>query len=84
MARKPNPAFMRPMTLSADLQEVVGSGPMPRTQVVKKMWVYIKKNNLQDKKERTMINCDDSLKGLFGKGKISMFEMNKLLQKHMK
>jgi chromatin remodeling complex protein RSC6 len=83
--RKPNAAFMRPMTLSADLGAVVGSKPIPRTQVTKKLWEYIKKNNLQDNVNRRMINADDKLTKVFGgKKKVSMFEMTKLVSKHMK
>ncbi len=84
-ARKPSAAFMRPLTPSAALAEVVGSKPLPRTEVVKKMWVYIKANNLQDKNNRRMINADAKLKPIFsGKGQVSMFEMAKLLSKHVK
>src|SRR5881275_1012468 len=74
-ARKPNAAFMAPLTPSATLSEVVGSKPMPRTEVVKKIWDYIKKNNLQDSKNRRMINADSKLKPVFGKDQISMFEL---------
>jgi chromatin remodeling complex protein RSC6 len=82
--RAPNPAFMKPMTPSATLAAVVGSGNMPRTEVVKKVWGYIKKNGLQDKKNRRMINADDKLKALFGgKNQVSMFEMTKLVNKHL-
>ncbi len=84
MPRKPNAAFMKPLTPSEELAEVVGAKPLPRTQVVKKLWVHIKKHKLQDKKERTMINTDDKLKAIFGKSQVSMFEMNKLLKKHLK
>ena len=83
--RKPNPAFMRPMNLSADLGAVVGGDPKPRTEVTKKLWAYIKKNGLQDKVNRRMINADDKLTRVFGgKKKVSMFEMTKLVSKHMK
>lgn len=83
--RKPNPAFMRPMTLSADLGAVVGSKPIPRTEVTKKLWAYIKKNGLQDTVNRRMINADAALTKVFGgKKKVSMFEMTKLVSKHMK
>jgi chromatin remodeling complex protein RSC6 len=83
--RKPNPAFMRPMSLSADLGAVVGSDPKPRTEVTKKLWLYIKKNGLQDKVNRRMINADEKLTRVFGgKKKVSMFEMTKLVSKHMK
>lgn len=84
-ARKPNAAFMKPLTLSAPLAEVVGSKPIPRTEIVKKIWVYIKKNGLQDKKNRRMINADAKLKVIFGgKAQISMFELAKVLSKHVK
>jgi len=82
--RKPNPAFMRPMNLSEALGAVVGSAPIPRTEVTKKLWAYIKKNGLQDSVNRRMINADDKLKKIFGgKAKVSMFEMTKLVSKHM-
>ena len=76
-ARKPNAAFMAPLTVSSTLAEVVGSKPIPRTEIVKKIWDYIKKNGLQDKKNRRMINADDKLKPIFGKSQISMFELAK-------
>ena len=83
--RTPNAAFMKPMQPDAALSAVVGGNPMPRTEITKKIWVYIKKNNLQDAKERRMINADDKLKPVFGgKGKVSMFEMTKLVNKHIK
>jgi upstream activation factor subunit UAF30 len=83
--RAPNPAFMRPMQPDAALGAVVGSAAMPRTEVTKKLWGYIKRNGLQDAKERRMINADDKLKAVFnGKSKVSMFEMTKLVNKHMK
>ena len=83
--RKPNAAFMKPMNLSAALAAVLGSGPMPRTEVTKKIWVYIKRNGLQDKKNRRNINADDKLKPVFGgKAQVSMFEMTKLVNKHLK
>jgi chromatin remodeling complex protein RSC6 len=82
--RKPNAAFMKPMQPDAVLAAVVGSKPVPRTQVVKKLWEYIKANNLQDKKQKTMINADDKLKEVFGgKKQVSMFEMTKLVNKHL-
>jgi upstream activation factor subunit UAF30 len=82
--RVPNPAFMKPMTPSADLAEVVGNKPIPRTQITKKLWEYIKKNGLQDKNQKTMINADDKLKRVFGgKTQVSMFEMTKLVSKHL-
>lgn len=84
-ARKPNPAFMKPLTASPALVEVVGSKPLPRTEVVKKLWAYIKKNNLQDAKNRRNINADAKLKVVFGgKGTVNMFEMTKLVSKHLK
>ena len=83
-ARKPNAAFMAPLTPSATLAEVVGSKPLPRTEVVKKIWDYIKKNNLQDAKNRRMINADAKLKPIFGKDQISMFELAKIVNKHVK
>jgi upstream activation factor subunit UAF30 len=83
--RKPNPAFMKPMTPSATLGAVIGTGAMPRTEVTKKIWGYIKRNSLQDKKNKRMINADDKLKPVFGgKGQVSMFEMTKLVNKHLK
>ncbi|WP_424244462.1 chromatin remodeling complex protein RSC6 [Elusimicrobium posterum] len=82
---KANAKFMAPLTPSAELAAVVGSNPIPRTEVVKKMWEYIKKNNLQDAKNKRMINSDDKLKAIFdGKGQISMFEMSKFLSNHLK
>ena len=82
--RKPNPAFMRPMKISDTLAEVVGNKPIPRTEVVKKLWAYIKKNKLQDAKNRRNINADDKLKAVFGgKKTVSMFEMTKLVSKHL-
>ena len=83
--RAPNPAFMRPMTPDTALAAVVGDRAMPRTEITKKLWQYIKRNGLQDAKERRMINADDKLKAVFGgKGKVSMFEMTKLVNKHIK
>ena len=83
--RKPNAAFMKPMTPSSTLAAVVGSSPMPRTEVTSKLSGYIKKNNLQDKTNRRMINADDKLKDVFGgKRQVSMFEMTKLVSKHLK
>jgi upstream activation factor subunit UAF30 len=83
--RKPNAAFMKPMNISSTLAAVVGSTPMPRTEVTSKIWGYIKKNNLQDKTNRRMINADDKLKEVFGgKKQVSMFEMTKLVSKHLK
>jgi chromatin remodeling complex protein RSC6 len=84
-ARKPNAAFMRPVTPSATLAEVVGSKPIPRTEVTKKLWAYIKKNKLQDAKNRRMIKADASLKPIFGgKASVSMFDMTKMVSKHLK
>ena len=83
--RKPNAAFMKPMTPSSTLAAVVGTSPMPRTEVTSKLWGYIKKNNLQDKTNRRMINADDKLRDVFGgKRQVSMFEMTKLVAKHLK
>jgi upstream activation factor subunit UAF30 len=84
-ARKPNAAFMKALTPSAELGAVVGSKPLPRTEVVKKIWVYIKANKLQDAKNRRMINADAKLKAVFGgKAQVSMFDMAKHLAKHLK
>lgn len=81
---KANAAFMKPMTISAQLQTVVGKGPMPRSEVVKKLWDYIKKNKLQDAQNKRNINADANLKAVFGgKGTVSMFEMTKLVSKHL-
>ena len=83
--RKPSAAFMKPMTPSATLAEVVGSKPLPRTEVTKKLWAYIKKNGLQDKKNKRNINADANLKAVFGgKATVNMFEMTKLVSKHLK
>ena len=83
--RKPNAAFMAPKQPDAALGAVVGNNPLPRTEITKKLWQYIKRNGLQDAKERRMINADDKLKPVFGgKGKVSMFEMTKLVNKHLK
>lgn len=82
--RKPNPAFMKPMSTSATLAAVIGSGSMPRTEVTKKLWAYIKRNGLQDKNNRRMINADDKLRAVFGgKSQVSMFDMTKLVSKHL-
>lgn len=81
---KSNSAFMKPMNVSADLAAVVGAGPMPRSEVVKKLWEYIKKNGLQDPKNKRNINADENLKKVFGgKGTVDMFEMQKLVSKHL-
>jgi upstream activation factor subunit UAF30 len=83
-ARKPNPAFMKPLTPSNALAAVVGSKALPRTEVVKKMWVYIKANKLQDKNNKRMINADDKLRAVFGgKSQVSMFDMAKHIGKHL-
>ena len=83
-ARKPNAAFMKPVTPDSALAAVVGSTPVPRTELTKKLWVYIKKNGLQDKKNRRMINADAALKVVFaGKAQVSMFDMTKLVSKHV-
>ena len=82
--RTPNAGFMKPMTPSAMLAAVVGAMPLPRTEVVKKIWEYIKKNKLQDAKKRTNINADDKLKVIFKKPTVSMFEMTKLVSTHLK
>jgi upstream activation factor subunit UAF30 len=82
--RKPNAAFMRALTPSTTLAAIVGATALPRTEVVKKLWAYIKKNNLQDAKNRRNINADDKLKPIFGKATVSMFEMTKLVSKHLK
>ena len=84
-ASKPNAAFMKPVTPSAELAEVVGSKPIPRTEVTKKLWAYIKKNDLQDPKNKRMIKADPMLKAVFGgKATVNMFEMTKLVGKHLK
>jgi len=83
-ARKPNAAFMAPLNASPVLAEVIGSKPLPRTEIVKKIWEYIRKNKLQDSKNRRMINADTKLKPLFGKDQISMFELAKVVNKHVK
>lgn len=84
-ARKPSAAFMKPLTPSADLGAVIGTKAVPRTEVVKKLWVYIKANKLQDKTNKRMINADAKLKPVFGgKGQVSMFDMAKLISKHLK
>jgi upstream activation factor subunit UAF30 len=83
--RKPNAAFMKPMTPSAQLGAVVGEKAIPRTEVTKKIWAYIKKNKLQDSKNKRMINADENLKAVFGgKKQVTMFEMTKLVSKHLK
>ena len=83
--RKPNAAFMRPMTPTAALAAVIGASPMPRTEVTKKLWAYIKRNGLQDSMNRRNINADDKLQDVFGgKRQVSMFEMTKLVSRHLK
>lgn len=85
MAKKANAAFMKPLTPSEDLAKVVGAKAIPRTEVVKKLWAYIKKNDLQDKKNRRNINADDKLKLVFGgKAQVNMFQMTALVAKHVK
>jgi len=82
--RAPNPAFMKPMQISDSLAKIVGSKPLPRTEVTKKLWEYIKKNKLQDSVNKRDINADENLKAVFeGKSKVSMFEMTKLVNKHL-
>lgn len=82
--RAPNPAFMKPMQPSSDLAAVVGSGAMPRTEVTKKLWQYIKRKGLQDSKNRRMINADENLRPIFGRSQVSMFEMTRLVNKHLR
>ncbi len=81
--RVPNAAFMRPLTLSAALAAVVGNTPLPRTEIVRKLWIYIKSNGLQDKVNKRMINADEKLRAVFGKAQVSMFEMAGLIGKHV-
>ena len=81
--RTPNAAFMKAMTPSGSLAAIIGDKPVPRTEVTKKVWEYIKKNNLQDATKRTMINADAKLKEIFSKGQVSMFEMTKLINSHL-
>lgn len=84
-ARQPNAAFMKPLNPSKELAEIVGQSAIPRTEVMKKVWAYIKKNNLQDAKNRRAINADDKLKAVFGgKKQVTMFEMTKLVSNHLK
>lgn len=83
-APKANSAFMKPLTVSPELAAVVGKGPLPRSEVVKKLWVYIKANKLQDEKNKRNINADANLKKVFGgKAMVNMFEMTKLVSKHL-
>jgi chromatin remodeling complex protein RSC6 len=84
MVKKVNSAFMKPLKISSELSLVVGKGPLPRSEVVKKLWIYIKKNKLQDTKNRRNINADENLKAVFGGKKVvNMFEMTKLVSKHL-
>ena len=84
MPRKPNAAFMKALTPSAELAKIVGGSALPRTEVVKKLWAYIKKNDLQDKTNKRNINADETLKAIFGgKSVVNMFEMTKLVSKHL-
>ncbi len=83
-ARSPNAAFMKPLTPSPQLAAVVGSAPLPRTEVVKKVWEHIKAAKLQDAANKRMINADDKLRAVFGKSQVTMFEMTKLLNSHLK
>ena len=83
-SRKPNAAFMKAMTPSAALAAIVGSNPLPRTEVTKKVWDYIKRNRLQDAVNRRMINADEKLRAVLGKAKVTMFEMTKLISSHLK
>lgn len=80
---KANSAFAKPLTPSAELAAVIGKGPMPRTEVVKGLWAYIKKNGLQDEKNKRNINADAALEKVFGKKTVNMFEMTKLVSKHL-
>lgn len=82
-AKKPNAAFMKPMTPSKDLAAVIGKAAIPRTEVTKKVWEYIKKHNLQDPANKRMINADKKLKAIFGKDQVSMFEMTKLISNQL-
>ncbi|HVM58842.1 MAG TPA: SWIB/MDM2 domain-containing protein [Candidatus Paceibacterota bacterium] len=85
MPRAINPALLKPLNLDSELEAVVGKGPMPRSQVVKKLWEYIKGHNLQNPQNKRNIMADDKLKAIFdGKGEVTMFEMTKLVSKHMK
>ena len=82
--RAPNPGFMKELTPSSELAAVIGAKPLPRTEVTKKIWDYIKMNNLQDAANKRMINADAKLKAVFGKDQVSMFEMTKILNQHLK
>ena len=81
---KANAKFMKPLTPSTELSKVVGNNPLPRTEVVKKLWAYIKTNNLQDANNKRMINADATLKNIFGKNQVNMFEMTKIVSTHLK
>ena len=81
--RTPNAAFMKPLTPSPELAAVVGSSPLPRTAVVSKLWIYIKKHNLQDKSNKRNINADDKLRAVFGKAQVTMFELASVIGKHL-
>lgn len=81
--RVPSAAFMKPMQPSPQLAAIVGSGKLPRTEITRKVWIYIKKNNLQDKKNRRMINADSAMREIFKKDQVSMFDMTKLVSKHL-
>ncbi len=83
-ARKPNAAFMKPLTPTGPLAAIIGSTPMPRTEVTSKIWAYIKKNKLQDSVNRRNINADEKLRPLFGKAQATMFELTKYVSKHLK
>ena len=83
-ARKPNAAFMKPMMPTGPLAAIIGSSPMPRTEVTSQIWKDIKRNNLQDKANRRMINADEKLRALFGKAQASMFELTKYVRKHLR
>ena len=83
MPRKANPALMKPLNLSSELEAVIGAGPMPRGQVVKKLWEYIKKNDLQNPANKRNIFADDKLRPIFGKDEVTMFEMTKLVSSHL-
>lgn len=82
-ARKPNPSFMRPVNPSSTLAAVIGGSAMPRTEVTKKLWAYIKRNGLQDRTNRRMINADEKLRPIFGRSQVSMFEMTRLVSRHL-
>lgn len=84
VARKPNAAFMRPLMPTGPLAAIIGSTPMPRTEVTSQIWKYIKKNKLQDAVNKRMINADEKLRALFGKAQASMFELTKFVSKHLK